>query len=121
MSVSQRGPSTVCNHGNRKDVALTIIGSDGILYRCHTHGKPSSHNQSKGKVAQLASSRVRWDPVSVFCCCEKTFLWEGELSTLSSGGALLHIRTATESSWQRSNSTTVVQVRVAQGQLDLFT
>lgn len=35
---------------------------------------------------------------------------------------VLHIHTATESSWQRSNSTRVVQVQhVAQGQLDLFT
>lgn len=74
MSVSQRIFSTVCNHGNHKDVALTIIGSDGILKDTthnHAHRKSPSHDQSKGKVIQLASSKLRWDFATLICCCKK--------------------------------------------------
>lgn len=66
MSVSRQASSTVCNHGNHKDVA-PIIGSDGISCRCHTrtYGKPSPCDQSEGNVTQPPSSGVF---AAVFCC-----------------------------------------------------
>lgn len=80
LSVSQRIFSTVCNHGNHKAVALTIIGSDGILKdTTHNHArrKSSSPDQSKGKVIQLASSKLCWDFTTLICCCKKKlFLWQ---------------------------------------------
>lgn len=52
-----------------------------------THTRKTIFPWSKWGKSQLASSTVRCDPVTVFCCCKETLLWEGELSTLSSAGA----------------------------------
>lgn len=80
MSASQQGSSTVCNHGNHKDVALTIIGSVGILYTCHTHARKNPLLMIKvWENSHNSSSRVRWDFATVFCCSKKKLLMEAYL------------------------------------------
>lgn len=51
MSVSRQGSSTVCNHGNHKDVAPTIKKEVMAYYTdaTRTYEKPSSLDQSEGR------------------------------------------------------------------------
>lgn len=99
-SVSQWGSSTVCSHGNHKDVALTIIA---LLYRCpslpHAHTQGKSNDQSNSKVTFcVLQSLLR---LCCFICClnfKTTFVLDDRMGFHASAAALLHIQATTESS-----------------------
>lgn len=101
VSVSQRIFSTVCNHGNHKDVALTIIGSDGVLKdatHTHEHRKSSYREQS---FRESNATGVLKTPLGlcyfVLLPWKETFLWK--VSYCKHAGFLLNpAYTSTESS-----------------------
>lgn len=103
MSVSRQGSSTVCNHGNHKDVAPTI-------------------KRRWWHIIQMPHTRTRNHPPSIIAREEVTQPCVPERPP----GKVTFCR---EESWElllqpcrRSGSTGVVRVqRVAQGQLGLFT
>lgn len=60
VSIFTQGFSHVCHHGNHKDMLHTIIGSDGILHRCHEKVWKTIHPWTKPGKSRTTGFLESW-------------------------------------------------------------